>query len=326
MITWRSAIDQALESTIGFSFARSGYLIRKRIDGWTPLDQVDLGGRVIVITGATSGIGLAAARRLARLNAEIIVVGRDRDRNRGAASGLTHDTGNQAISFATADMGDLNQVRSLAREVLRRHDRLDVLIHNAGALSPIRADNSSGVEATVASQVLGPSLLTSLLLARLSQGEPGRVITMSSGGMYGADLMADDIEMGVEIYKGAAQYARVKRAQVTLSEMWADRHRDLDVGFYSTHPGWARTPGLTKSLPRFARLLSFALRNPEQGADTLVWLATQDQMPEPNGSFWHDRRTRPIHRLSRTRHSDTESQRQRLWDWVQQQCEIQDPN
>jgi NAD(P)-dependent dehydrogenase (short-subunit alcohol dehydrogenase family) len=117
-------------------------------------------------------------------------------------------------------------------------------------------------------------------------------------------------------YNGTKAYARAKRAQVTLAEMWADRLRADGVSVHAMHPGWADTPGVRRSLPGFRRVMGPLLRTPEEGADTLVWLAADDGRPvETTGRFWLDRRPRDIHRLARTRRSDTPDERRRLWDW-----------
>ena len=120
-------------------------------------------------------------------------------------------------------MGDYDSVRQAAQRILDEHERLDALIHNAGSLTHQRVDAPDGTEATVASQVVGPFLLTCLLLDRLEEAAPGRVITMSSGGMYTAALTVDGLQMTADEYNGSKQYALAKRAQVTLNEMWAQR-------------------------------------------------------------------------------------------------------
>jgi NAD(P)-dependent dehydrogenase (short-subunit alcohol dehydrogenase family) len=191
-----------------------------------------------------------------------------------------------------------------------------VLIHNAGALTPERHVAADGTEATIASQVVGPFLLTTLLLDRLAATPPSRVITMSSGGMYAAALTVSQLQMTAEGYKGSEQYARAKRAQVTLNEMWADRWPDSGIRFHSMHPGWADTPGVDASLPTFAKVMGPLLRTPDQGADTLVWLAADDEPLESNGLFWLDRRPRSIHKLPTTKRTDTPERRERLWEWV----------
>jgi NAD(P)-dependent dehydrogenase (short-subunit alcohol dehydrogenase family) len=167
--------DALIEAPIITSFTRLGFEARRRLADWTPLDDYDLTGRVIVITGATSGLGYAAAEQFARCGATLVVVGRTDERNERAVAELTATTGNPSITQVPADMGDLDQVRHLAERVLADHDRLDVLIHNAGALTHERTSTSDGTEVTIAGQVVGPFLLTSLLLERLRASGPGRV-------------------------------------------------------------------------------------------------------------------------------------------------------
>jgi NAD(P)-dependent dehydrogenase (short-subunit alcohol dehydrogenase family) len=217
--------------------------------------------------------------------------------------------------MVVADMGDLDAVRRAAAEITARHERVDVLAHNAGALFAERQSAPCGVEATVAVQVVGPFLLTSLLLPALRRAEPGRVLTVSSGGMYATRLTVDHLEMGDD-YRGVEQYARAKRAQVTLNEMWAQRIAPSEVVFHAMHPGWADTPGVEAALPVFRRVMGPLLRTVDQGADTLVWLAADDGEPaHTTGRFWLDRRPRPVHRLPSTRRSDTPERRARLWEW-----------
>ncbi|MSW92566.1 MAG: SDR family NAD(P)-dependent oxidoreductase, partial [Actinobacteria bacterium] len=236
--------DAIIEAPIVTSFTKIGYEARKRLAHWTSLDDYDLSGRVVLLTGATSGIGLAAARQLAACGATLVLVGRDAKKNQRivddlvAATGGT-SSGGQSITQVAADMGDLVHVRELAARVLADHQRLDVLIHNAGALTAERRVAPDGTEATVASQVIGPFLLTTLLLERLVGSAPSRVITMSSGGMYTAGLTVSQLQMSAQTYKGTEQYARAKRAQVTLNEMWAERFGARGVHFHAMHPGWA---------------------------------------------------------------------------------------
>lgn len=305
-------LDKGLEAPVVTSFSRLGYEARKRIENWEEIDK-DLGGAVILLTGATSGIGKAAAEHLARQGATLVLVGRSAERNQNVVDEITVATGNDSITQFPADMGEVEQVRALADYVLSAHDRLDVLIHNAGALSAQRRETVDGTEATVASQVIGPFLLTSLLLDRLEASLPARVLTMSSGGMYTAGLSVSSLEMSADDYKGAEQYARAKRAQVTLNEMWAERFGDRGIRFHALHPGWVDTPGVQESLPVFAKIMGRLLRTPKQGIDTLLWLVSQDEAIEVNGKFWHDRRQRPLHRLPATRKTDTGQRRHKLW-------------
>ena len=313
----RDVADAALEIAIVPSFTKIGFSARRRLDDWRPLAEHDLSGRVVVITGATSGLGKCAGEQLARLGATIVIVGRSAERNAAAAEEIRAATANPHVGHRVCDMGDREQVRRLAGQLLDDHDRLDVLVHNAGALTAERETAPDGTEMTVASQVVGPFLLTHLLLDRLSAAEPGRVITMSSGGMYTAPLTVSELELSPDDYRGTKQYVRAKRAQVTLNEMWAQRYGDRQVRFHAMHPGWADTPGVEAALPGFRTVMRPLLRSAEQGADTLVWLAADDGQPvETNGRFWLDRRPRSIHKLPTTKRSDTADRRARLWNWV----------
>ena len=308
-------VDTALETMIAPSFTKIGYAVRRRLDRWRPLDSYDMTGRTVVVTGATSGLGRRAAERMALLGARVVVTGRETTRTARAGAEIQILSGDVDVLAIAADMGEPDQVTSLADEIRRSTDRIDVLIHNAGALSDTRRTNSKGVEATVASQVIGPFLLTTLLLDELGRASPGRVITVSSGGMYTADVAVEHLQMGVEEYRGSEQYARAKRAQVTLNELWARHVPSTHAVFQAMHPGWADTPGVQSALPRFRSIVGPLLRSPEQGADTIVWLACDALAGQPSGGFWLDRRPRKIHRLRRTRRSDTAHQRARLWTW-----------
>ena len=312
----RDVVDAMVEFPVVTSFTRLGYDVRSRVDHWTPTSRYDLRGRVMLITGSTSGIGLAAATALASDGATVVLLGRNPEKTARVADELRAQSGNDTVGSVVADMSDLGAVRAVAAEVLERYDRLDVLVHNAAVLSATRRLAPDGTEQTIACQVVAPFLLTSLLLDRLRASPIARVLTMASGGMYTVPLDVAHLEMGESDYKGAEQYARAKRAQVTLNELWAGRTDANEVVFHALHPGWVDTPGLEEALPKFRRIVGPLLRSPEQGADTLVWLAADDGTPlTTNSRFWLDRRPRSLHKIGRTRRSDTPEERERLWAW-----------
>ena len=306
-----SIVDRLLDATIAPGFSAIGSGVRRRLADWGPPIERDLSDATYVVTGTTSGIGAEVVRELARAGARVLAVGRDRERTETSAAALGAEP-------VVADMSDLEDVTEACQRILADTERLDGLVHNAGALVAERVDNAVGIESTVAAQVLGPFLMTSLLLDRLSSEavRPGRVVTVASGGMYAAGLSTGSLQMPAESYRGSEQYARAKRAQVTLNEMWADRVDPTQVVFHAMHPGWADTPGVRSSLPRFHRTLSAVLRSPADAADTVLWLLTAEEGGESSGGFWHDRRRRAIHRLPTTRRTDTAARRQQLWDWV----------
>lgn len=313
-------VDAALELPVAPSFTSVGPAVRRRTDHWRPLDDYRVDGRTAVVTGATSGLGLAAARQLLRCGARVVVVGRDATRTAGVRSRLADEVPGAAVDAVVADLGDLEEVAAAAAEVEELLGHVDVLLHNAGSLTAARHESPQGIEMTVAAQVVGPFLLTSLLLGALDgrrSAQPGRVLTMTSGGMYAAPLEVDRLQMTPDRYDGTRQYALAKRAQVVLNEMWAARTDPASTVFHAVHPGWADTPGVESSLPLFHKVVGPLLRSPEAGADTAVWLAVDDGGPRTStGGLWLDRRRRRTHRLARTRRSDTPARRDALWSEV----------
>ena len=314
MESWRKIVDAVVEGPIVTSFTSIGPAVRSRLDDWTPLDSYDLSGRRIVLTGATSGLGLAAAERFTSLGATVFVVGRSAEKTQRVCAQLP---GPGTATPVIADMGELDQVRAASNQILDAGGA-DTLIHNAGALTADRRTNASGIEATVASQVVGPHLMTTLLLPSLSDAAPGRVVTMASGGMYATGLTVRNLQMSEDEYGGSEQYARAKRAQVTMNELWAARVPSTKVVFHAMHPGWADTPGVEASLPTFRKIIGPLLRSADQGADTLVWLVADDEATNTSGVFWLDRRRRSVHKLPTTKKTDTPERRAQLWEYVEQ--------
>ncbi len=199
------------------------------------------------------------------------------------------------------DVSDLHDVRAFAARFTADEPRLDVLVNNAGVLPPERAVSVDGNELALATNVLGPFLVTNLLIPLLTESAPARVINVSSGGMYTQRIHVEDLQSTGGKFDGPTVYARTKRAQVILTELWAKRLVGTGVVVHAMHPGWADTPGVVSSLPRFHRLTVPLLRSPEQGSDTIVWLGAAAEPGESSGGFWHDRRRRPTHRVPWTR-------------------------
>ena len=317
-------VDAALEWSVVGSFTRVGSALRRRLDHWAPLDERSLVGRVIVMTGATSGLGLEAARAFAAMGATVEIIARNAAKAEATCAEIRQATGNPKIGFLIADTGDLAALRRAGADLVERHPAIHVLIHNAGALDDVWQTSPQGIELTVASQVVGPFLLTGLLLPALRAGAPARVLWVSSGGMYSEPLSVDRLNMSAGDYNGTTAYARAKRAQVTLAELWAKRLAADRISVHSLHPGWADTPGVARSLPTFRRVVGPLLRTPAEGADTLIWLTVDDGAPlKQSGRFWLDRRPRPLHRLASTRRSDTPEERERLWSWAVRKSGLQ---
>ena len=295
--------DRALEATIVGSWTRLGAEARQRLEAWPP--DPDTRGRVIVITGATSGLGRAAVMRWRASGATVEVVARDPAKARQLSDSL-------GVRVTLADVGDLEDVARAAGELRGRHGRIDALVHNAGSLDSVRSETSQGLERTIATHLVGPLRLTAELLPVL--GRDSRVVWVSSGGMYTEPLEVSALEMPPAVWDGVRAYARAKRAQVTLAELLAERLAPRGVAVHAMHPGWADTPGVARSLPRFRAILGPALRTPDQGADTMVWLASAAPELLGSGRFWLDRHPRSTHLSGRTRRADTPAERRRLWD------------
>ena len=311
-------LDALLEAPVVPSFTLIGYEARSRLFDWKPLDSYDLTDRTIVLTGGSSGLGYAAAEEFATLGATIVIVARDPEKTEQAVEQLKSDHGNYRISGELADLSDLDQVRAASERIRDSHPRIDALIHNAGALLPERREAPDGTELTTQVMVAAPFLMTSLMLDQLRAATPGRVITMSSGGMYTSGLTVSKLQMDEKSYNGAQQYARAKRAQVVLNEMWAAKLPRSEVVFHAMHPGWADTPGVDAGIPGFGKVMGPLLRTPEQGADTMVWLAADDSIEETTGAFWHDRAVRSTHKIKSTARTDTPARREALWAWCEQ--------
>lgn len=242
MSAWRSLVDDALEASVIGSFTKIGYETRRRLFHWDDAGALRADGKVVVITGANSGLGLVAATRLAAMGAAVRIVVRNPERGERAGAEIAA-AGDGDVGVYVADLSSLDAVRTVAAELRDRDPRIDVLIHNAGALLSERALSVDGHEMTFATMVLGPFLLTRELLPLLRATPGSRVIWIASGGMYTQPLDVDALEMGPGDYRGATAYARTKRAQVVLSEEWAKRLRSDGIAVHAMHPGWADTPG-----------------------------------------------------------------------------------
>ena len=310
------AADALLEASVIGSFSRIGLAVRSGLlPEFTAGPPARLDGRAVVITGATSGIGHAAATGLARLGAAVHFLARDPGRAAAACERIAAASGSRRVSYGLADLNEPGSVRSFAAEYLSTHDRLDVLIHNAGAMHASYQVNDAGTELTVAGQVIAPFLLTSLLLPALRAAGRSRVITVSSAGMYTQRLDPAAWQMTARGYLGVTAYARAKRAQVALSREWARRLAGTGVAFHAMHPGWVDTPGIAAALPGFHRVMWPLLRTPGEGADTIVWLATAGPARLGSGRFWHDRRPRAEYRLPWTH--EVPGAARLLWDRIE---------
>ncbi|MEM7586506.1 MAG: SDR family NAD(P)-dependent oxidoreductase [Acidobacteriota bacterium] len=305
----QSLFDRLADRSIFFSFDRSGFERHRKSFVKGDLD-VDLTGKRCLITGANSGLGRSSAHALAALGAEVWLLCRSRERGEVALEDIRFATGNDSLKLEILDVSSLDSVRQLASRVGSR--QVDVLINNAGVLPAERQLSVDGIELTWATNVLGPFLLTHELLPNLKQAPQGRILNVSSGGMYTQRLDLRDTQWQGRKFDGVVAYAQTKRAEVILTELWAEQLQVSGVTCNSMHPGWADTPSVRQSLPRFWQFTKNRLRTPREGADTLVWLAACERIATETGKFFFDRRSVPSHLMRRTR--ERPGDRQRLWD------------
>ena len=281
----RDLLDRLiLPGALGFT--RFGYEHRRK--SWRPITEY-LQGRTAVVTGATSGLGQVVARQLAGLGARVILVGRSQDKLGAAITEIKDATGNPEVRGEQADLSLMSEVRSLAERLLEREPSLHILVNNAAVLPTEKTLTEEGFETAFATDLLSPWLLTRLLIPRLRESAPARIINVSSGGMYLSGIDLDQLENPTGRYDGSRAYARAKRGLMILTERWAEELEGSGVMVNAMHPGWADTPGVQDSLPGFHKLTRAVLRTPEQGADTIVWLAAASEAGEVSGKLWLDR-------------------------------------
>ncbi|MEM7410294.1 MAG: SDR family NAD(P)-dependent oxidoreductase [Myxococcota bacterium] len=308
-------LSRLVDPTVVASFDRTGFRIHA-LDFEPGALDVSMAGRRCLVTGANAGLGYETSLALADLGADVVLLCRSAERGEAAAERIRAATGNAGVSCVEVDLSDLASVRAAAAGLSEQP--VDVLVHNAGSLSDEPVYTNEGLEQTLATHVVGPHLLTRLLLPALARAPLARVIWVASGGMYTQRLCLDgppfleEADAEESSFDGVRAYAQAKRAQVILAERWADELRDTSVRVNAMHPGWADTAGVRESLPLFHRVTQAILRTPAEGADTIVWLAASEAAAEPTGRFFFDRRPRSTYWLPGTR--ETESDRATLWE------------
>jgi NAD(P)-dependent dehydrogenase (short-subunit alcohol dehydrogenase family) len=268
-------------------------------------------GRTVLVTGGTGGIGKATAAGLAALGARVAITGRDRRRAEQAAADI-RAAGGPEVDVFVADMSSQAEVRRLAFEVLDGLPRLDVLVNNVGGFWNTRHVTADGLERTFALNHLAPFLLTTLLLDRLKQNAPARVVTVSSRAQATGRIDFADLQ-GERAYSGQRAYNQSKLANVLFTYELARRLDGSGVTANVLHPGVVRTaigtedPGtLQRLLVPLARLFT---KSPEQGAATSIHLASAPELEQVSGQYFAD--SRPKRTSSR---SYDDAVAARLWD------------
>ena len=278
-----------------------------------------LSGKTILITGATNGIGRAAARELARAGATIALVGRNPQRIATTVAAIRRESGNGAVNGLQADLSLLSEVRQLAAEFQQRYERLDVLLNNAGAVFRQREDTAEGFERTFALNHLSYFLLTNLLLDLLQRSAPARVINVASTGHHSAGHFDFENIDGRKSWGGTGfpAYALSKLANILFTRELARRLEGSGVTANALHPGTVLTDIWKSSF--IARIVGFFgllfMRRPERGAETMVWLATAPEIAADSGGYYVDCQPAPLSRGARD-----DAAARRLWELSVRLC------
>ena len=248
-------------------------------------------GKTCLITGGSDGIGYAAAHKLARMGASVLIVGRNRPKTEAAAHRIIAETGNSSVGFLLADLSSQAEVRALAEQVKAQTPRLDVLLNNAGAIFLSSRTSVDGIEMTFALNHLGYFLLTTLLLDLLKDSAPARIINVSSSSHYSArNFRLEDLPdpAGKPGYRA---YGRSKLCNVLFTYELARRIQDSGVTVNALHPGLVRT-SIARNNGLLGRAANFFIGvrgvSADKGAETLVYLSSSPEVEEVTGRFFID--------------------------------------
>ncbi len=271
-----------------------------------------MNGKVCLVTGATDGIGQVTARELAAAGAEVVIVGRSQEKSERTVAEIKQQTGNDHIEYLLANLSSLQQVRDLAAAFLRDHDRLDVLVNNAGAIFLSRRETVDSLEMTFALNHLAYFLLTNLLLDVLKASAPARIVNVSSGAHYRGHVNFDDLQHA-QHYSGFQVYSDSKLMNVMFTYELARRLEGTGVTANTLHPGLVATNFLANNWgvggKIVRRLLDLVSISAEKGAQTSIYLASSPDVEGTTGTYFEKKK--PVRSAEQS--YDQDAQR-RLWD------------
>ena len=249
-------------------------------------------GKRVLVTGGTSGIGRATAVAMATMGADVVVTGRNPERGELAVEEIWAESFGGSVELMLADLAVQAEVRRLAEEFMERHDRLDVLVNNAGLVQSTRTETRDGIETTLAVNHLAPFLLTNLLLDLLKSSAPSRVVTVSSEAQRWGRMDFDDLQSKSK-YRGFPVYGMTKLANIMFTYELAERLEGTGVTATCMHPGAVNTRfGTNKGGPMTLLFRAFKpfMRTPDQGADTVNYLASSWEVEGVSGKYYSDRK------------------------------------
>jgi len=269
-----------------------------------------MNGKICMVTGATSGIGKVTAQVLAQAGAEVVVVGRNREKSEATVDRIKQQTGNPAVEYMLADLSSQTAIRQLAETFKRQHERLDVLVNNAGAFFLWRHESVDGIEMTFALNHLGYFQLTNLLLDTLKASVPARVINVSSGSHRGETIDFNRLQ-GKHMYSGFRAYGESKLANILFTYELARRLEGTGITVNAIHPGFVATNIGTNNgwIVRAIRpLMDLFAISVEEGADSIIYLAISKEVEDITGKYFIKRKA-----VSSSSISYDESIARRLW-------------
>jgi NAD(P)-dependent dehydrogenase (short-subunit alcohol dehydrogenase family) len=274
------------------------------------MDLPRLDGKTILVTGGTSGIGLEAAVELAKVGADVTIVGRDEKKTQGVLATIKERSGSQKVASLLCDFTSQASIRKLAADFRAGHDRLHVLVNNAGTVYSQRTLTEDGIESTFAVNHLGYFLLTNLLLDLIRASAPARIVNVSSTGHYQGTMNFDDLgfERGYHVLRA---YARSKLGNVLFTRKLAGDLKDQKVTVNALHPGGVAT-GIWSHGPRWAQpflaLGKLFMITPQKGATRITYLAASPDVEGKTGLYFESNRPKTPSKLGQSDELAT-----RLW-------------
>jgi len=249
----------------------------------------DLKGKTILITGSTSGIGEATARELSLTGADIVLVARNKEKVEKLINNLRILNINSRYDYLICDLLSQKQIHRIVNEFKEKHERLDILINNAGGIFYERKLTEEGFERTFALDHLSYFLLTNLLVDMLKLSSPSRIINVSSATHFNTNIDFENLQ-GEKLYNPQTAYAQAKLANVLFTYALARKLNDTNVTVNCLHPGVVRT-NFGSDEQRLGNMFKYPSGlSPEQGADTIVYLATSSEVDKISGCYFEKRK------------------------------------